>query len=173
MDKEMSAEQAADLARLQSMAAEGEPGPAAEGAKGPAAEGAQGPEVPHVDPVESLAGLFTVGAAIFAAAGFTNAAAVWKPEVCRGIAERTVPVLVKYPWGQRAIEFLTTGDGVEEIALVMYAAPVVLATWQGVKQDMKPKPKPKQEPEKGETIEVEAKAVESEQDPGPGMEWAA
>jgi hypothetical protein len=159
--EEMGAEQAADLARLQGLAADGAPGPETE----------TGPDIPPVDPVESLAGFFTIGAAVFSAVGYENAAAVWRPEVCRGLAEKTVPVLVKYPWGQRAIEFLTTGAGVEEIALAMYAAPVVLATWHGAKKDMKPKAKPEAEAETetGETID--AQAVEGE--PGEAMAWAA
>ena len=82
---------------------------------------------------------------------------------------------MKYPWGQRALDFLQTGAGVEEIALAMYAAPIVLATVQGAKKDLaKQAKKPEQAKQEaapdGEVIEGQAvEAVE----PGREMAWAA
>ena len=66
-------------------------------------------------------------------AGLKNTAAVWNEETCKGLADRAVPVLRKYPWGGRIISFLETGAGVEEVALGLFVLPVGLATakaWQ-------------------------------------------
>lgn len=95
-----------------------------------------------VDPVESLAGLVQVVSIAAGYAGYTKAAAIWTPETCRELAAKTVPVLVKYSWGQRFLDFLATGSGVEELALLATAAPLALSTWSAVKDDGKPTPPP-------------------------------
>ncbi len=94
---------------------------------------------PAVDPVESLAGFLQIAAVAAGYAGFSKAAMVWQPNTCRGLADKAVPVLVKYPWGQRILAFLTTGAGVEEMALLAFAAPLAMATWQAVGEDLKQK----------------------------------
>lgn len=124
---ETPAEMAADLARLEAMTEESQgPGPGSNPEPEPA---------PEVSPEESLAGFLTVAAMAAGLVGYKRAAAVWSIETCRGFAERAVPVLEKYAWGQRALSFLTSGAGVEEMALAMYAAPVILATVSAARED--------------------------------------
>jgi hypothetical protein len=123
----VSEEQAADLARLTMQAGEGQDaGPI------PEAEPA-GPT-----PEESLAGLLTLAGMAAGMAGMTRTAGVWGADTCRGFAERAVPVLAKYGWGQRVLGFLQDGAGVEEMALLAFAAPVALATWQAARADLAP-----------------------------------
>ena len=98
--------------------------------------------VPLADPRESLAGLLSVLGIAAGYAGFPKTAAIWTPDTCRGLADKAVPVLVKYAWGQRLMNFLATGAGVEEMALIAFAAPLVLATVGAVKDDLKPEDKP-------------------------------
>jgi hypothetical protein len=143
---EAGPEQAADLARLESMAREGEPdiGP-----------DESGPGV--VDPVEAVAGLLTVagmGAGWF---GYRRVSEVWGPESCRAVAEKAVPVLQKYPWGIAALDFLQTGAGVDEIALGMCILPMVIATMDAARADDEERAKKRREPEtvEGEAVEVE------------------
>lgn len=101
----------------------------------------QAPPAPAVDPAQSLAGLLSVLGIAAGYAGLEKTAAIWTPDTCKGLADKLVPVLVKYAWGQRLLAFLESGAGVEEMALVAYAAPLVLATMQAVKADMQPAPK--------------------------------
>lgn len=103
---------------------------------------------PVMDPLQSLSGFVSLLGIAAGIAGFKKTAAIWTPETCQGMAERLMPVLVKYPWGQRFIGFLQTGAGVEEIALAMYAVPLVLATRKALAEDMKPEKKPEAAPEK-------------------------
>jgi hypothetical protein len=172
MDQEMealSAEQAADLAALEAMAREGQPGPGQEQA---------GPEVAAADPVESLAGLFTVAGYMAGSLGYRRVGELWGPETCRGLSEKMVPVLRKYSWGQRALEFLETGAGVEEIALGMVAVPLVLATLQAARADeaeraarhRRAESVPDAGQDQGKTIEGQPVTDEG---PAAGMEWAA
>ncbi len=165
----MNPEQAADLARLEAMAAEGEP----------IAGGAENePSAAQVDLVEALAGAFTVGAMMAGAMGYRRAAELWAPPVCRGLAEKAVPVLQKYPWGQRVLEFLNTGAGVEEVALAFYLMPLAIATRAAVKADeaelaAKAKAKPEAEADDS-AVEGEAVTVpEAEASESSGMAWAA
>lgn len=102
----------------------------------------EAPPPAPADPVESLAGLLTVLGIASGYAGLSRTAAIWTPETCRGLAAKTVPVLVKYAWGQRLLNFLATGAGVEELALAAYAAPLVLASVAAVRADMQPAPPP-------------------------------
>lgn len=164
----MSDEQAADLARLEMLAGQGEPGPESQAEQ-------DGP--PPADPVESLAGVFTIGAYLAGSIGYKRVEELWQPETCRGLAEKTVPVLLKYPWGQRAIEFLTTGAGVEEVALALYAFPLAVATMKAANADaaaMKAKKKPEREqgPDEG-VIEGQAVPETEAGQAGPDMAWAA
>lgn len=161
--EEMSQEQAADFARLQGMANEGEQ-----------AQAEQAEAFAGVDAVEAVAGFLTVGGLAFGWVGYRRVAELWNPETCRGVAEKAVPVLEKYPWGIRALEFLQTGAGVEEIALAMYCAPLALATMRAasldsaeMRKDKKPEKQPGQKQEETAPIEGEAQAVED-----AGMGWA-
>lgn len=128
--------------------AEATPTPTPTGEAGMPAGPEDAPASQAVDPVESLAGFLTVAGIAAGYAGFPKTAAIWKQETCRGLAEKTVPVMVKYPWGVRLLDFLQTGAGVEELALLAYAAPLLLATRAAVVEDMKPTIPAAKEPEK-------------------------
>lgn len=125
-----ASEEAADFARVQAMAAAVEPVPVA----GAVVESE--PEAERMDAVESLTGLLSMVNAGASIAGFSRTAAVWTPEACGRVAGATVPVLRKYPWGARILDFLETGTGAEEVALVLACAPLVKATVGAVKADM-------------------------------------
>lgn len=137
---EMSREQAADFERLAAMAADD---PAAQAGQDQEAE-----QAAAVDPVESLAGFLTIAGMGAGFVGYRQVAELWSPETCRGVAEKAVPVLVKYPWGARALEFLTTGAGVEEIALAMYLAPLAIATAKAAAADTAAHEQARRTPEK-------------------------
>lgn len=160
-DMDMGQEQAADLARLEQLAAGDEPG------QGAAPE----PEPAPVDPVESLAALLSMGGMAAGFVGYRRVAELWNGETCAGVAARAVPVMRKYPWGIRALDFLTTGAGVEEMALAVYLAPLALATMQAARADSAElrRPAKKAEPEPIEAERVEPAPAQAE----PGMEWAA
>ena len=120
-------EQAADFARLQAMA--GEESPQAPGQ-------AVAEATPPPNPAEGLAALLTLAAGVFHMSGFKRAAANWTPEVCREFADKATPVLQKYAWGQRILAFIESGLGVEEVALITFAAPVVAATVAAARLDI-------------------------------------
>jgi len=125
-DDEISSEQAQDLAYL-----------AAAAADEPALPG-QEPEqdtVPAVTPAESLAGAIQIAGMVAGVAGFPSVAEVWNQNAARGFSEKAVPVLSKYAWGGRILDFLGNGAGVEELALLMYAGPLVLATAAAARKD--------------------------------------
>lgn len=129
----VSDEEAADFARVAAMAG----GEVAQGGE-PVPE----PEAPQVDAAESMAGLLTAVSSVAGFAGMKNVAGLWAPEVCHTCAEKTVPVLRKYPWGQRVLAFFETGAGVEEMALGAFLVPMGLATWKAIDMDMQPQDKP-------------------------------
>ena len=120
-----AAEEMADFARVAGLVGEAEPAP-----------GALVPEEPpRMDAAESMAGLLSMASSMAAIAGFKNTAAIWTPATCGQAAAVVVPVLRKYPWGGRSLDFFATGAGVEEIALVAFLAPVGFATWGAIQQD--------------------------------------
>lgn len=90
------------------------------------------------DAVESLSGLLSLVGVAAGIAGAKRTAAIWAPEACGRLAAVTVPVLRKYPWGGRVLDFLETGSGAEELALAMVAAPMGMATWAAINADFKP-----------------------------------
>jgi len=122
-------EEAADFARVAAMVGSEDAQP---GATVP--EAVQ--EAPKMDAAESMAGLLVAASSVAAYSGMKNVAALWTPETCATCAERVVPVLRKYPWGARIIDFFETGAGVEEMALGAFLLPMGFATWQAVKADM-------------------------------------
>ncbi len=140
--EDIAPEQLADLAALEAVAAADiPPGGETEAEPGPA-----------VSSEESLAGLLVVGGMAAGMMGYKRVAAIWNEPACRGFSDRACPVLRKYSWGMRVLDFLDTGAGVEEMALLMYAAPLVLATMAAAKEDaadMRPaEPEKQAEPEK-------------------------
>lgn len=121
-------EEAADFARLEAMAGAGvEVLPGAEPEPEP---------VPSMDAAESMAGLLVAVSSVAGYVGFKNVAGLWTPEACGACAEKSVPVLRKYPWGVRVLDFFETGAGAEELALGAFLLPMGAATWQAVKADM-------------------------------------
>lgn len=131
------ADEVKDFARVGAMVDQGEPEPGA--LVDPV------PEAPAVDAAESMAGLLTVAGMLAGETGFKRTAAIWNPETCKNIAAKAVPVLRKYPWGVRVLDFFETGAGVEEIALGVVLIPAVLATYRAVSDDMAEAAEPKQE----------------------------
>lgn len=116
----LSAEQAADLADLDAIAAKVEPVTVTEQAA---------PECPAPVPSESIVGsvlgLVPIGLEL---AGFKKTAAIWTPEACQVTADKLVPVLRKYAIGRKVLEVLESGGGIEELALAIHLGPLVMAT---------------------------------------------
>lgn len=111
----------------------------------PEAEAGQEGQAQAASPEESLAGLLKVASIGMHFAGLKNTAAVWSEANCEALAVAAVPVMRKYAWGQKALEFLMTGGGVEEMALIAVIAPLAFATVKAVKADTaKPEPKPEE-----------------------------
>lgn len=67
--------------------------------------------------------------------GLKNTAEVWNERNCRGLSEACIPVLRKYAWGAKIINFLETGAGIEEMALAAVCMPLALATHAAYKID--------------------------------------
>lgn len=93
-----------------------------------------------VNAAESMAAFLMLAGGIAGQVGYKKTAAVWNPETCRGVADRAVPVLRKYPWGASVIAFFEKGVGAEELALFVFLAPVGVATFAAIKADMEPEP---------------------------------
>lgn len=105
-----------------------------------------------IDPAESLADLLSVVGMAAGVGGLKRTAAIWQPNTCRALADKAVPVMRKYPWGVKALEFLETGSGIEEMVLFAVAAPLALATINAVRADLAPPPpEPEQTDYQGET----------------------
>jgi len=101
-----------------------------------AAAGSDSPSVTVTDNAEeNLFGLLQLVPIGLNFAGSPKAAGVWSADACRGLSSACVPVFRKYGWGQRIIEFLNTGAGVEEMALAAVAFPIGLATYNGFMMD--------------------------------------
>lgn len=135
-------EQAQDAAYLASLASQEQPLPGAEPEPEP---------VPSITPEQSLAGVLQIAGMAGAVMGFPSVAQVWNGEACAGFAEKAVPVLRKYAWGARILEFLENGSGVEELALLMYTAPLVVATVAAARKDAAARV---QVTEKADTVKV-------------------
>lgn len=99
----------------------------------------QQPEHEPITPEQSLAALFKVASMALGIAGLKNTAAVWSERNCEALAQASIPVLNKHAWGQKVINFLMTGAGVEEMALFAVAAPMAFATIQAYQVDSAPK----------------------------------
>lgn len=116
-------------------------------------QGEQADQAQAVSPEESLGGLLKVASIGLHFAGLKNTAAVWTESTCDAVAAAAVPVMRKYAWGQRALEFLMTGGGVEEMALAAVIAPLAFATAQAVKADTaKPEPKKEEKEVGGDSV---------------------
>jgi hypothetical protein len=104
-----------------------------------------------VDPVLSLAGFLQMVGFGFTMSGFANLGAVWSDaSKNQALAGALVPVLAKYAFGQRIIAFLSGETPIEEINLLMVAAPFAMSTVAAFKADKAAK----DEMKPGETIEV-------------------
>jgi len=67
--------------------------------------------------------------------GLPRTASVWNDGNCKAVSEAFIPVLRKYQWGQKAITFLETGGGMEEIALMVTLAPLAIGTYSEYRQE--------------------------------------
>lgn len=127
----VSGEEAAAFARVELMAGDDVAGGEAV---------AVAPEPEPVNAAESMAAFMMLAGGLAGQVGYKRTAAVWNPETCRGVADRTVPVLRKYPWGASVLAFFEKGVGAEELALFVFLAPVGVATFAAIKADMEPEP---------------------------------
>lgn len=89
------------------------------------------------DPVESMAGLLSMIGFGLTVSGLQNLGGVWSDgSRNQAIASAAVPVLAKYAFGQRIIAFLSGETPVEELALAMALAPVVMSSVTAYRADM-------------------------------------
>lgn len=116
---QISAEQLADLNRLEGMAAEGDPAPGVENG------GAEVEAAPAVDPAESWAMIPAIVGSTLSIA-FPELQRVYSPDACRNWGAAMVPVADKYGW---------SADGLvgPEIALFAASLPFVLGTAQVIR----------------------------------------
>lgn len=70
--------------------------------------------------------------------GLKNTAGVWSEGVCLGVSDALLPVLQKYAFGQKFLQYLEKGGGVEEFALLLALAPVAIASYSAFELDTKP-----------------------------------
>lgn len=101
---------------------------------------------------ENLFGLLSMVPIGLNFGGYTNTAKVWGSDACRGLASACIPVFQKYSWGQKIINFLQTGAGVEEMALAAAAFPLAMATMGAVEADKSEKQKRLQEDVRGDLV---------------------
>lgn len=104
-------------------------------ASGGVGDGGQVANVVPADTVGNLAGLLTLIGLGFEFKGYSRAASVWSDDACNALAAKLVPVFAKYSWGQRLINFLNTGGGVEELALFPVAVAMISATYNAYLAD--------------------------------------
>jgi len=121
-------EEAADFARVGAMVGGAESVPGA-----PVQEPEQ--DAPRMDAAESLTGLLSLVGTGAEFVGLAAVAAVWVPDNCEKLASATVPVLRKYPWGARVLDFLESGTGAEEAVLLIALAGMGKATLDAYKLD--------------------------------------
>ena len=98
-----------------------------------------GQQSSELSAVDNLAGLFGMASMGLKFSGFHKTAQVWNGETNRTIAEKTIPVLAKYGWGNKIIDFLNGAGDVEILALVMALVPVGMATVTAFNADMESK----------------------------------
>ncbi len=67
--------------------------------------------------------------------GLPRTASVWNDGNCKAVSAAFIPVFRKYEWGQKAITFLETGGGMEEIALLVTLAPLAIGTYSEYRQE--------------------------------------
>lgn len=99
-------------------------------------EGAENDQQGHSnDARDNLYGLLSLVPIGLSFSGLKRTAVVWDDKACQGIATAAMPVLRKYAWGARIINFLETGAGIEEMALAAALFPLGMATIKAYKQD--------------------------------------
>lgn len=104
---------------------------------------------------ENLYGLLSMVPIGLNFGGYSNTAKVWGSDACRGLSSALLPVLRKYTWGQKIINFLETGAGVEEMALAAAAFPLAMATMGAVQADKAEKQKRLQEDMRGDLVSAD------------------
>lgn len=137
-------DEAQSLSRLEGMAAETEPVQVS-----PEVIAQQEQEAQQISVAESMAGMLKLIAMGAHIVGYQRAAAVWTDGNCLKLSRAAVPVMAKYAWGQKVIAMLEGGAGVEEMALLAVAAPLVMATVGAVKADQAEMLKASQEKQAG------------------------
>ncbi len=70
-------------------------------------------------------------------ANYQNMAAVFNADNCQNLSAALVPVLYKHGWGMRVIQFLRSGAGIEEAALLFVLVPMSMALIQAYELDKK------------------------------------
>lgn len=111
----LNAEEAADFARVGAMVGE------APGVNG--AVTVTEPEPPRMDAAESMAGFLGIVAHGAGLVGWKHTGAALGGSA-ENIAAAAVPVLRKYPWGARILDFFERGSGAEEILLLAALMPL-------------------------------------------------
>lgn len=107
---------------------------------------AAGEYVDNLRAVDSLGGLLLIVPMASSVFGLNHVAAVWTNERCQNLAGALVPVLRKYPFGQKILNFVETGAGVEELALMTMLAPLVVQSYSAYQLDVAAKnPRPESE----------------------------
>jgi hypothetical protein len=87
------------------------------------------------DEYRSLEGLLSIVPMLSRTFGYKRVAAVWSDEAREALSNSLIPVLVKFAWGQRIIQFLRTGSGVEEAALFFAIAPLAMGPLNAIDLD--------------------------------------
>jgi len=104
---------------------------------------------PAHDEVAELSGLLTIVSSMFAPV-FPSLTKIYTPETISSIATAAVPVMTKRGWSVSVL----LGQYAEEVALLVVAAPVALATYQGIKSDIAAKNKEAQAPQAPHALEA-------------------
>lgn len=138
-------EEAADFARVGAMVGD-TPGTVTE----------PEPEAPRMDATESMAGFLSLVGAGAGLVGWKHTGAALG-ESAQKIAAAAVPVLRKYPWGARVLDFFERGSGAEEVLLLGALIPLAGAVRQDMASPEPERAKPASLPaEKTNTVDAPA-----------------
>jgi hypothetical protein len=87
--------------------------------------------------VEALSALLQAVPFALHIVNYKNMAAVFSADNCQNLSQSLVPVLYKHGWGMRVIQFLRSGAGIEEAALLFVLIPMSMALMQAYELDTK------------------------------------
>lgn len=94
-----------------------------------------GQSVTVTDEYQSLEGLLGIVPVVLGALGYSKTAAIYTEKARHDLSQALIPVLRKYPWGLKFIDFLQTGSGIEEAALFFVVYPLAIETHKAVQLD--------------------------------------